>query len=436
MQINYLARQGMKKAAIARQVGVSRQTVYNHLQRATPFPGKRRRKASKLDAHKDYIGARLERFDLPATVLFRELAARGYRGGLSILRAYVRPLKQEFVRRLSERFETLPGQQAQMDWGECGTLEVAGARRKLYVFVVVLGYSRMMYARFTTSSRRPVLLACLSAAFERLGIPAELLVDNMKQAVDQHEVRTGTVHWNPSFLAFAHHYGFVPVASPPYWPRVKGKVERGVGYVKTSFLEGRAFVDLADLNRQLEIWLDTVANVRVHGTTRARPVDRHAEERAHLRPPAAVPVYDLRPIEFRQVPSDGHISYGGTRYSVDPQAVGRTVRVRPEGEEVGELFWVYLGDVPVARHQRRVQGHAAVTLPEHAAALRRLTRAAARQQSRRKGRRPRFEQRPPEPVLALTAPPPKAADPDLEVQIRSLEVYEGLLEETSQEVLA
>ncbi len=243
-----------------------------------------------------------------------------------------------------------------MDWGECGTLEVAGARRKLYVFVVVLGYSRMMYARFTTSSRRPVLLACLSAAFGRLGIPAELLVDNMKQAVDQHEVCTGTVHWNPSFLAFAHHYGFVPVASPPYWPRVKGKVERGVGYVKTSFLEGRAFVDLADLNRQLEIWLDTVANVRVHGTTRARPVDRHAEERAHLRPPAAVPVYDLRPIEFRQVPSDGHISYGGTRYSVDPQAVGRTVRVRPDGEEVGELFWVYLGDVPVARHQRESRG--------------------------------------------------------------------------------
>ena len=136
------------------------------------------------------------------------------------------------------------------------------------------------------------------------------------------------------------------------------------------------------------------------------------------------------------MPSDGHISYGGTRYSVDPQAVGRTVRVRPEGEEVGELFWVYLGDVPVARHQRRVQGHAAVTLPEHAAALRQLTRAAPRQHIRRKGRRPRFEQRPPEPVLALTAPPPRAAHPDLEVQVRSLEVYEDLLIETSQEVLA
>ena len=271
------------KKAIARQGGRQcRQIVYNHLQRAEPFPRKRRRKASKLDPHKEYIRARLERFDLPATVLFRELAARGYQGGLSILRDYLRPLKQEFILRLSERFETLPGQQAQMDCGECGTIEVAGERKTLYVFVVVLGYSRMMYARFTTSWKRPVLLHGLSTAFERLGIPAELLVDNMKQAVDQHEASTGTVHWNPSFLAFADHHGFLPVAAPPYWPRVKGKVERGVGYVKSSFLEGRAFVDLTDLNRQLEIWVDTVANVRVHGTTQTRPVDRHAGELPHL----------------------------------------------------------------------------------------------------------------------------------------------------------
>ena len=427
MQIKYLAREGMKKAAIARQLSVSRQTVYNHLQRQGSFPGKRRARASKLDPYKEHIRARLERFDLPATVLLRELAQRGYAGGLTILREYVRPLKEEFILRVTERFETLPGQQAQMDWGECGTIEIAGERKKLYVFVVVLGYSRMLYARFTTSSRLPVLLRCLSAAFQQLGIPAELLVDNMKQAVEQHEVSTGTVHWNASFLQFANHHDFLPLAAPPYWPRVKGKVERGVGYVKTSFLEGCAFVDLHDLNRQLEVWLDTVANVRVHGTTKARPVDRHAEELPHLRPMAGVPVYDVRPLEFRQVPSDCHISYNGILYSVDPKAVGRTVLVRSEGEEVGHLFSVYLGDVVVACHRRRAQGHLAVTLPEHAAAIQALTRGAAKQQSRRRGRTPRFEQSPPEACPPLDVAVPMPAHLDVDVQIRSLDAYEKVL---------
>jgi transposase len=126
MQIKFLAKQCLKNARIARMCGVSRQTVYNHLDRAEPFPKPREVRPSKLDAYKDYIGARLERFDLPATVLYAELVARGYAGGLTILRSYMRPLKHEFVRRLTERFETLPGQQAQIDWGECGMVTVEG----------------------------------------------------------------------------------------------------------------------------------------------------------------------------------------------------------------------------------------------------------------------------------------------------------------------
>jgi len=234
MQIKFLARQGMQKTKIANRFGISRQTVYNHLNRTEPFPKPRTRRPSKLDPFRDYIRARLEKFDLPATTLLRELRGRGYNGGLTILRDFVRPLKVEFVRRVTERFETLPGQQAQIDWGECGMITVDGERRKLYAFVMVLGYSRMMDARFTTSTRLPVLLACLSRAFQMLGLPAELLVDNMKQAVDQHDVTTGTVRWNSQFLDFVEHFGVLPVASPPYWPRVKGKVERGVGYLKHS----------------------------------------------------------------------------------------------------------------------------------------------------------------------------------------------------------
>ena len=184
--------------------------MYNLLERKQLGPHPRPLRASKLDPFKSYIRARQEKFDLPATTLWRELKAQGYSGGITILREFVAPLKADFTRRVTERFETVPGQQAQIDWGECGTVVVGGERRKLYVFVLVLGYSRMMYARFTTSTRLPVLLDCLRQGFDRLGLPDELLVDNMKQAVERNDVATGIVHWNRSFLAFVHHHDVHP----------------------------------------------------------------------------------------------------------------------------------------------------------------------------------------------------------------------------------
>jgi transposase len=340
-------------------------------------------------------------------VLLREIRELGYRGKLTILREFIRPLRQELIRRVTERFETLPGRQAQIDWGECGTIEVAGEKRKLYVFVLVLGYSRMMYAHFTTSSKLPVLLRCLARTFEVLGVPAELLVDNMKQAVDQHDVTTGTVRWNKQFLDFVDHYSVLPVASPPYWPRVKGKVERGVGYIKTSFLEGRSFTDLEDLNRQLASWLDQVANVRIHGTTGERPVDRYARELVTLRPYGAVPRYDTRSLEIRRVAPDCHISYCGVFYSVDPAAAGHTVTVRAEGEGVGALFSVYHGERLVGRHVQRPKGTPRVTLPEHLAAIRKITRRDPEKRSIPPGAQPKYHQQ--------AAP---------EVQQRSLREYE------------
>jgi len=394
MQIKYLASQGMQVARVAARLGICRQTVYNHLNRKadTPFPKPRSKRPSKLDPFKAYIRARLESFDLPATVLFEEIKTKGYDGSLTILREFVRPLRDELVRRVTERFETVPGQQAQMDWGECGMIRVGSEFRKLYVFVLVLGYSRMLYGRFTTSSKLPVLLGCLSRAFTALGIPAELLVDNMKQAVDQHDVTTGTVRWNRQFLDFVDHYSVLPVASPPYWPRVKGKVERGVGYIKSCFLEGRTFTDLDDLNTQLEAWLEHVANVRVHGTTGERPVDRYSRELATLRPFAGLPRYDTRALEIRRVASDSHVSYGAVFYSVDPVAVGHTVTIRAEDDSVGSDFSLYLGDLVVGRHVRCPKGTPRVTLPEHAAAIRKLTRGGPEKRGRRRGRQPRYEQ--------------------------------------------
>jgi transposase len=392
MTIRYLAREGEQIATLARRFGLSRQTVYNHLARATAAPTPGPRRPSALDPFRDYLRTRLESFDLPAPVLLRELRTRGYTGGLTILRDAMRPLKAEQIRRVTERFETLPGRQAQADWGECGTITSGGETTKLYLFVLVLGYSRMCFARFTTSTRQPALFRCLQLAFDTLGIPTELLVDNMKQCVDRHDVATSTVHWAPAFLDFAEHYGVQPLASPPYWPRVKGKVERGVGYVKRSFLEGRTFVDLDDLNAQLTHWLATVANQRVHGTTKAVPAVRFAEEEAVLRTTTLVPVYDTRPIELRVAALDCHVSYRGVRYSVAPNAAGHTVTVRPSGERVGDVVTITLGAVVVGVHQRRASGTPDVTLPEHAAAIRALTRGQSHAARRPGQHRPHFVQ--------------------------------------------
>ena len=392
MKIKLLAREGMPKTQIAERLGVSRQTVYNHLNRTEPFPKPRDRRASKLDPFKDYVRARLEHFDLPATTLLRELRPMGYEGGLTILRDFIRPLKAEHVRSVTERFETLPGQQAQIDWGECGHVSVDGERRKLYAFVLVMGYSRMMYARFTTSTKLPALFDCLGLGLRRLGVPAEVLVDNMKQAVESHDLSTGTVRWNRQFLDFAEHHGFLPLASPPYWPRVKGKVERGVGYLKRSFLEGRSFTDLDDLNRQLGSWLDQVANARIHGTTGEAPMERHRLELTRLRPAGAVPAYDIRPVEIRKVAPDCHFSFQGTRYSVPPEAVGHTVTVRPSGERAGAPLAVYLGDELVVEHCMAPRGTGVVTLPEHAEAVRHLTRGDPAKARGRRGGQPRYEQ--------------------------------------------
>ncbi|MFC1530066.1 IS21 family transposase [Gemmatimonadota bacterium] len=396
MHIKFLKQEGVTVTEIAQRFGISRQTIYNHLNRTDPYPKPREKRSSKLDPHKDYIRARIEEFDLPATSLLRELRSKGYDGGLTILRSFVRPLKAELIQRVTERFETRPGRQAQIDWGECGTISVGGERKKLYLFVLVLGYSRMTYAKFTTSMKLPVLQSCLKEAFSVLGIPSELLVDNMKQAVDQHDTVTGTVRWNARFLAFCDHYGTLPAACPPYWPRVKGKVERGVGYIKQSFLTGRYFTDLADLNQQLDRWIDTEANVRIHGTTNERPIDRYREELPHLGASTAVPSFDTRPVEIRKVPSDCHISYRGVLYSVDPVAVGRTVVVRADGENIGDAFSVYHDGTLVAVHRRAPKGSRPMTLPEHTAAIRKITRGDG---LRRTGRRKKRFTQVPAPVV-------------------------------------
>ena len=284
---------------------MSRDTVRATLRREGPPRYERRPGPSKLDAHRDYLIARLAEFpELSAKQLFAEIRARGYAGEISILKDFTRPYRVP-RRGPVVRFETPPGQQAQCDFGELGIHAVRGVRTRVYLFVMILGFSRYMYVEATADARSATFLACHARAFASFGgMPREVLYDNAKVVALEHS-RT-VVTFNEALLDFAGRFAFRPRLCRPARPQTKGKVERMIGYVKDAGLTGRTFTDLPDMNAQLMTWLEAEANVREHATTGERPVDRLAREgltpfaaAKPWRPVAALPPARPRGAGFR-----------------------------------------------------------------------------------------------------------------------------------------
>jgi len=210
--------------------------------------------------------------------LYAEIKLRGYTGSESQVRAWAHPLRETRLPQATVRFETEPGQQAQVDWGHFGTIHHQGRQKRLCAFVMTLGWSRTMYLEFTTATDEAAFLRCHLHAFRYFGgVPREIVHDNLKTAVLARD-GTGAIHWNPRYLDLAHCYGFSPRACQPYRAQTKGKVESGIKYVRGNFWVGLTYKDLADLNYQALAWLNTVANVRVHGTTHEIPFARLALE--------------------------------------------------------------------------------------------------------------------------------------------------------------
>jgi hypothetical protein len=230
------------------------------------------------------------------------------------------------------RFETAPGRQGQVDWGT-SSVWLGERRVRTRFFALVLGYSRRMFARGFPDERMASLLAGHEAAFAWFsGAPRELLYDNPKTIVKDRNRETGEVEMNATFRDFLWHYGIRPRFCHPYRARTKGKIESGIKYIKKNFLPGRRFRDLEDHNRQLEEWLVGVVDVRVHGTTRVRPIDRFAQER--LLDVSRVPPYRLESPVLRQVSSDARVCFKTNRYSVPWRLVGRQVEVRAENDNL------------------------------------------------------------------------------------------------------
>jgi len=282
-------------------------------------------KPSKLDAYKQQIDTWLEEAPYSAVRILEKLAEHGFDGKYSIVKEYVRGKKKDLDEKATVRFETVSGLQAQMDWGFFENYHVVedGKVKKLYCFLMILGYSRMRYIEFVTDMSTNTLIRCHQNAFRYWGgYPEEILYDNMKQVVIKRLLKQEGSTLNRQFEDFAGFYGFKPVLCRPYRGQTKGKVERTVAYVRDNFMVGVRYESLADLNGQAMAWCNKV-NSKVHGTTNEIPFERLKKEK--LSP--LVREYIIDKINLRRVGRDCLISYGGNQYSVPSEYAGRDVVV-------------------------------------------------------------------------------------------------------------
>lgn len=365
MDVKLLLKQGHSQRAAARLSGHSRNTVSKLAAEPGP-PSPRQAGPSKLEPYQEYLERRFQECPLSAIRLLEEIRPMGYTGGIDLIRRFLAQFRAErkAKAKATVRFETPPGEQAQVDWMDCGTFRDAqGQPVKLYAFVMVLGFSRMTYVEFTTAMELPVLLACHQHAFEYFGgWPRRLLYDNMAQVKLPHSST-----WNPLFLDFAQHYGFVPQTCRVRRPRTKGKVERTIFYLQDNFLLGRSFADLADLNAQGRHWAHSTANSRLHATTGQRPLDLLPQE--GLTAWSAARPYPVERRSVRKVSAEALVRLERASYSVPPEHVGQLVVV-----EEGDLqIRIRCGDLVIAEHRRAQRPGEQVVQPEHAAALWKLT---------------------------------------------------------------
>ena len=370
---DYLVRQQLSVAQTARALNLDTRTVARWAEVEQFRARVAVARTSKLDAFKGQIVRWLDAHPYSAQQIFQRLGEAGYDGGLTIVKDYVqriRPRRQPAFLKLDFQ----PGECAQVDWGSYGTIRVGNTTRRLSFFLMVLCYCRRMYLEFTVSQEMEFFLACHENAFAAFGgVPARLMVDNLKSAVLQRLIGVAPV-FNPKYLDFSRHWGFEITACNVASGWEKGRVENGVGFVKKNFLAGQEFIDFPAVQPAAQLWVDTVADVRVHGTTQRRPIDLFDEERSHLKRlnPAG---FDLARVREVSVNKQFRVALDSNTYSVPSRHEGQRLTLKAYADRV----CLYAHDQLVARHDRSMQRHLDIEHPDHAQQLV-MQRHSAREQ--------------------------------------------------------
>jgi transposase len=334
---------------LAKEFGCARNTVRRYLRQGGPVAFRKPVRRTAFDGLDEWLRERFFRHGGNADVVRQELASeQGIVIGLRSVELRVQRWRRELKAqmRATVRFETAPGHQMQIDFGDT-RVWIGSERVRVHLFVATLGYSRRLHIRASLRERQADWFEGMEGAFLRFGgIPAEVLFDNPKALVEHHDAATREVRFNARLHAFARYWGFTPRACAPYRARTKGKDERGVGYVKKNAIAGRRFESWAAFEAHLDRWTREVADQRVHGTTGVAPAERFAHEAGALRPLGGrAPFGQLRDL-VRKVQADCAIDLDTNSYSVPWRLIGESVQVVVLG---GRVIVRHAGEV-VADH--------------------------------------------------------------------------------------
>jgi transposase len=405
--------EGIPIREIARDFGMDRNTIRRCLRQKEWCPYTRTGVTeSLLSPHEEFLRARAPEVDFSARILYQELVSqKGYRGSYDTVKIFIRPLRAARMQaeRALVRFETPPGLQSQIDWGQARVRFRSGPS-VMHLFALTLGFSRRTFYCSSPNERISPFLEAHERAFDFFGgHTREHLYDRTRTVCFPSE--GGKVRWNPTFKAFADYWGFEPRLCAPYRAQTKGKVESGIKYIKRNFLPGRVFVDRIDFDEQLSEWMATVADVRIHGTTHERPIDRFVREKDRLVPLSGQPSFHIGMSVSRIVADDYLVSFRSNRYSVPFPLIGQTVDVLARE---GQLQVLHRGTT-VAVHPLFGGRHQLRILPEHGPGP-----------GARTARR-----------LISSIPPAPAGSSSLpQVEVRDLAVYDALLAPSAKEVSA
>ncbi len=347
-----LKQRGWGVKRIAREFGTCPKTVRRYVREGGWSGYGRARRAPALAGLEGWLEERLVRHAGNADVVRQELAAeRGIAVSLRTVERACAPYRRRLLAeaRATVRFETPPGRQLQIDFGE-RRVRIGGEAVRVHLFVATLGHSRRLHVRAFHGEAQECWFEGMESAFRAFGgVPEEVLFDNPRALVARHDAATREVTFNPRLHAFARHWRVRPRACAPYRARTKGKDERGVGYVKRNALAGRGFASWPAFEAHLEAWTREVADVRVHGTTGEAPIERfRRDEASALRPLGGVPPFRAMRELIRRVQSDCAVEVEANSYSVPWRLIGERVRVT-----------VGAGVVRISHAGREVAVHAA-----------------------------------------------------------------------------